>query len=95
MQPIFRDVDYVTDEGVVKCGTLRLDLDDYQWELETSPSRPVSQNLQDVEATPVVDGSKRREIQARLTFGDTEIKIIALDVATGNYVRATLDFLNK
>ncbi|ESN91198.1 hypothetical protein HELRODRAFT_90361 [Helobdella robusta] len=68
-----RDVSYVTDEGVAKCGTLRLDLDNHQWELESNP----------------------REIQARLTFGDTEIKIVALDVATGNYVRATLDFLNK
>lgn len=40
-------------------------------------------------------GGRRREVQARLTFGDTEIKVVALDVVTGNSVRATIDFLNK
>ena len=37
----------------------------------------------------------RREIQTRMVFGDTEIKVSALDVATGRCVRATIDFLNK
>lgn len=37
---------------------------------------------------------KRREIQTRMAFGDTEIKISALDVTTGKCVRAILDFLN-
>ncbi|XP_046570202.1 uncharacterized protein LOC124278523 isoform X2 [Haliotis rubra] len=37
----------------------------------------------------------RREIQARMMFGDTEIKVSALDVATGKCVRASIDFLNK
>ena len=82
----------MSEEGVAKCGTLRLDLDDHQWELESSPSRPASQQISSQNA---VEEEVRREIQARLTFGDTEIKLIALDVATGNYVRATLDFLNK
>ncbi|XP_064630076.1 heat shock 70 kDa protein 12A-like isoform X2 [Lineus longissimus] len=38
---------------------------------------------------------KRREIQARMLFGDTEIKVSALDVATGRCVKAAIDFLNK
>lgn len=38
---------------------------------------------------------RRREIQTRMIFGDTEIKVSALDVATGKCVRATIDFLNK
>ena len=38
---------------------------------------------------------RRREIQTRMIFGDTEIKVSALDVTTGKCVRATIDFLNK
>ena len=38
---------------------------------------------------------RRREIQARMTFGDTEIKVTALDVATGKCVKSTIDFLSK
>lgn len=37
---------------------------------------------------------KRREIQTRMIFGDTEIKCTALDVATGKCVRASIDFFN-
>lgn len=37
----------------------------------------------------------RREIQTRMFFGDTEIKVTALDVATGKFVRAGIDFLSK
>ncbi|XP_067658034.1 uncharacterized protein [Haliotis asinina] len=37
----------------------------------------------------------RREIQARMMFGDTEIKVSAMDIATGKCVRASIDFLNK
>jgi len=36
---------------------------------------------------------KRREIQTRMTFGDTEIKVSALDVATKKCVKASVDFL--
>ena len=43
--------------------------------------------------TPPKD--RRREVQTRMVFGDTEIKVSALDVATGKCVRATIDFLNK
>ena len=38
---------------------------------------------------------KRREIQTRMIFGDTEIKVSALDVATNTCVKAAIDFLNK
>ena len=38
---------------------------------------------------------RRREVQTRMVFGDTEIKVSALDVTTGKCVRATIDFLNK
>ena len=38
---------------------------------------------------------KRREIQTRMTFGGTEIRLSALDVATGKIVKAAVDFLNK
>ena len=38
---------------------------------------------------------KRREIQTRMIFGDTEIKVSALDVITGKCVKAAIDFLNK
>lgn len=42
-----------------------------------------------------ISKDRRREIQTRMIFGDTEIKVSALDVATGKCVRATIDFLNK
>ncbi|XP_041117234.1 heat shock 70 kDa protein 12A-like isoform X3 [Polyodon spathula] len=66
------DVSFITDPGVKKCGTLRLDL------TGTEPS-----------SAPV-----RREIQTRLQFGDTEIKAMALDIATSRCVKASIDFLN-
>jgi len=66
---------------VQECGSLRLEL--------ASPS-----------TDPVTDrsstlGSRRREIQTRMMFGGTEIKVSALDVASGRSVRAGIDFLNK
>ncbi len=45
--------------------------------------------------TSIISKDRRREIQTRMVFGDTEIKVSALDVATGKCVRATIDFLNK
>ncbi|KAK2190301.1 hypothetical protein NP493_79g06007 [Ridgeia piscesae] len=68
------DVQFITDKGVKKVGTLCLDLSDAQYQ----------QNL-----------PRRREIQTRMVFGDTEIKVSALDVSTGKCVRCTIDFLNK
>ncbi|MBN3282030.1 HS12A protein, partial [Polyodon spathula] len=66
------DVAFITDPGVKKCGTLRLDL------TGTEPS-----------SVPA-----RREIQTLLQFGDTEIKAVALDIATMRCVKAGIDFLN-
>ncbi|XP_061180515.1 heat shock 70 kDa protein 12A-like [Saccostrea echinata] len=36
----------------------------------------------------------RREIQTRMVFGETEIRVSALDVCTGHRVQAVIDFLN-
>lgn len=68
------DARFITDPGVVRCGTLVLDLSD---------ARHIRQ-------VPL-----RREIQARMVFGETEIKVTALDVATQKCVRADIDFLNQ
>jgi hypothetical protein len=85
------DVAYVTDPGVRRCGTLCLDLTDALYHdpgTSLSPSRRGS-------TTSIPLANKRREIRARMTFGDTEIRVDALDVATGRCVRAGIDFLNK
>ena len=73
---------FVTDRGVKKCGTLRLEMD------------PTDAGVADQEGPPAVAAGPR-EVQARMTFGDTEIKVLALDVATGKAVRASIDFLSK
>ena len=39
--------------------------------------------------------SKEQEVQVRMTFGDTEIKVVVIDVATGEQVKSAIDFLNK
>jgi len=67
-----RDVAFITDKDVTKCGELRLEFPDTDVPLQG-----------------------RREVQARITFGDTEIKVVAIDVATQKAVRSTIDFLNK
>ncbi|MBN3324367.1 HS12A protein, partial [Atractosteus spatula] len=65
------EVVFITDPGVRKCGTLRLDL--------TGTESPAS----------------RREIQTIMQFGDTEIRALAVDVATQKSVKANIDFLNN
>jgi hypothetical protein len=35
-----------------------------------------------------------RIIETRMTFADTEIKVTALDVSTGQHVNASMDFFN-
>jgi len=74
---------FVTDRGVKKCGTLRL-------ELEPTDAAAAA----DQEGPPAAAAGPR-EVQARMTFGDTEIKVLALDVSTGKAVRACIDFLSK
>jgi len=78
------DVRFVTDPGVQQCGTLRLDL---------SPAG--ADQAADRSSTLLSAGARRREIQTRMMFGDTEIKVSALDVVSGRSVRAAIDFLNK
>jgi len=72
------DVQFVTDTGVTRCGTLRLDVADLPPASPSSPGAP-----------------RTREIQAKMTFGGTEIKVSAVDVATGQCVRCTIDFLSQ
>lgn len=76
------DVTYITDAGVRKCGTITLDLP------QTLP------------LTGAVGGAgggapARREIRATMQFGDTEIKVTAMDVMSNRSVRASIDFLSN
>ncbi|XP_030635848.1 heat shock 70 kDa protein 12B [Chanos chanos] len=75
------DVVYITDPGVRKCGAITLDL--------TEPGA--------VGGSVNGNGSvaDRREIRTTMQFGDTEIKVTAVDVATGRSVRASIDFLSN
>ncbi|NXS10547.1 HS12A protein, partial [Neodrepanis coruscans] len=65
------NVGFITESGVKKCGTLRLDL------TGTDTAVP-----------------NRREIKTLMQFGDTEIKAMAIDVATSKSVKVGIDFLN-
>ncbi|XP_052436921.1 heat shock 70 kDa protein 12A isoform X3 [Carassius gibelio] len=64
-------VSFITDPGVRKCGTLKLDVSGTE-----SPAA-------------------RREIQTLMHFGDTEIRAMAVDVATSRSVKASIDFLSQ
>ncbi|XP_060735329.1 heat shock 70 kDa protein 12A isoform X5 [Tachysurus vachellii] len=66
-------VGFISDAGVRKCGTLRLDVSGTE-----SPAAGV-----------------RREIQTLMQFGDTEIRAMAIDVATNRMVKASIDFLGQ
>lgn len=44
---------------------------------------------------PDVTGGKKRELQATMMFGDTEIKVAAVDLTSGKTANANIDFLNK
>jgi hypothetical protein len=78
------DVRFVTDSGVRKCGTLKLQLSD------ASPTEDGAAADKTSSSLPMP-----REIRARMTFGDTEIKAVATDVATKKSVPATFDFLSS
>lgn len=75
------DIVYISDPGVRKCGTITLDLP------EPLP------------APGAVGGARRvadrREIRATMQFGDTEIKVAAVDVMSNRSVRASIDFLSN
>ncbi|XP_059561627.1 heat shock 70 kDa protein 12B isoform X2 [Myotis daubentonii] len=74
------DARFITDPGVRKCGALNL-------ELEPAPA----------DGGPDAAGAPpgRREIRAAMQFGDTEIKVTAVDVSTNRSVRASIDFLSN
>jgi len=84
------DPSFVTDHGVRRCGTLCLDLTDLLYHQQDSHAGGTESGLMSRRA-----GRGRREIRTRMTFGDTEIRVDAVDMATGRCVRAGIDFLNK
>ena len=71
---------FITDKGVKKCGSLIIDVENVDENVEGK-----------VEGT--VEG--RREIQTRMVFGDTEIRMSALDVPSGQIVKSSINFLNQ
>ncbi|RWS04957.1 heat shock 70 kDa protein 12A-like protein [Dinothrombium tinctorium] len=85
------DVTFITDESVQRCGTLVLDLDSdsnnslRRSESSASSSVPAADNVQ----------NQRRVIQTKMIFGDTEIKVMAIDMSSGKTVRAEVDFLSQ
>jgi len=84
------DPGFVTDAGVRRCGTLCLDLTDTLYH-QPGPAEAGSPARRGAGG----GGGGRREIRARMTFGDTEIRVDAVDVSSGRCVRAGIDFLNK
>uniref|UniRef100_A0A8C3G9I6 Heat shock protein 12B n=1 Tax=Cyclopterus lumpus TaxID=8103 RepID=A0A8C3G9I6_CYCLU len=78
------DVTYITDPGVRKCGTITLDLP------EPLPLPRAVGGAGGGGAVP-----ERREIRATMQFGDTEIKVTAVDVMSNRSVRASIDFLSN
>lgn len=66
------NVNFVTDQGVKKCGQLRLEMP----EMERS------------------DSKKPRELKTCMIFGDTEIKVTAVDILSGKEAKASINFLS-
>ena len=94
------DPSFVTDAGVRRCGTLCLDLTDALYhQPDTSSSFSASDGAGSESGSlggrAVSRSRGRREIRTRMTFGDTEIRVDAVDLTTGRCVRAGIDFLNK
>uniref|UniRef100_A0A673CRR6 Heat shock protein 12B n=1 Tax=Sphaeramia orbicularis TaxID=375764 RepID=A0A673CRR6_9TELE len=75
------DITYISDPGVRKCGTITLDLPE-----PLPPPGAVG---------GAGAGAERREIRATMQFGDTEIKVTAVDVMSNRSVRASIDFLSN
>lgn len=68
-----KDVEYITDSNVRKCGQLRIEMPEID----------------------AAEQAKPRELQATMTFWDTEIKVSGMDVRTGKEARARIDFLSN
>ena len=78
----------VSEPGVTKCGRLRL-------QLHNVPVPPPSSSSSADQGVGGASERRRREVETTMTFGDTEIRVGALDVATGNCVRACVEFLGS
>uniref|UniRef100_A0A665UV94 Heat shock protein 12B n=1 Tax=Echeneis naucrates TaxID=173247 RepID=A0A665UV94_ECHNA len=76
------DVTYISDPGVRKCGTITLDL-------------PEPLPLPGAVGGAGAAAAERREIRATMQFGDTEIKVTAVDIMSNRSVRASIDFLSN
>lgn len=74
------DVTYISDPGVRKCGMITLDL-------------PEPLPLPGAAGGARGGAPDRREIRAAMQFGDTEIKVTAVDVTSNRSVRSSIDFL--
>lgn len=55
----------------------------------------ITLDLPTAPAPGATGGGQRREIRASMQFGDTEIKVTAVDVLTNRSVRAAIDFLSN
>jgi hypothetical protein len=73
------DCEFVSDNGVTKCGSIVLYLNEPNY-------------LDKIEADIT---NKQREIQIKMTFGETEIRVSAVDVLTGECVKASFEFFEK
>ena len=74
------NLQFVTDPGVQHCATLSLTL---------TPTADQS-GVRSAERAKI---RTRRLIRVTMEFGDTEIRASALDVAAGNLIQASFDFL--
>ncbi|XP_051895417.1 heat shock 70 kDa protein 12B-like [Pristis pectinata] len=84
------DVHFISEPGVRRCGSLSL-------ELGPGPGDgggPGVGGGDGPELNPGLGVGRHREIRASLQFGDTEIRVSALDTLTGTEVRAALDWLS-
>ena len=89
------DAEFITDPGVKHCGMLRLSLNaDDDRELSEGALN-AKRDATDSALNAVARYTGRREIRASMMFGDTEIKVTAVDMTTGRTVKADIDFLNS
>ncbi|XP_059473303.1 heat shock 70 kDa protein 12A-like [Neocloeon triangulifer] len=96
-QPTPGKPQYVTDEGVTRCGTLTLSLEDENENIYADPHQLGMGRIDPMEphgnsSEPRV-ASARREVNAHMFFSGNELVVSAIDTATGKCVRADVDFL--
>ncbi|CAB3366031.1 Hypothetical predicted protein [Cloeon dipterum] len=97
-QPIPGKPQYVTDEGVTRCGILTLTLEDENENIYADPHqlglgridsmKPLGSNSLEQTAS-----TTRREVNAHMYFSGNELVVSAVDTVTGKCVRAEVDFL--